>query len=143
MACEEQLKIPVKVSKNFWYKYENATATEWELKDDFYIVSFNLNNFPKSAAFKTDGEWIRTVSYLKPKRSMVCVHDFVKENYAGASIIETIFMETPASERYYVTIGRSSTDGADSTDAAGNNEKVSGDNLVLEFDSDCGFIKVK
>ena len=146
VGCEPQLEIPIKVSKNFWYKYENAKETEWSRSDSIYTVSFSLNNFPKEASFKSNGQWIKTVSYLPPRRSMVCVQDFVEGTYEGANIMETIFVETAVSERYIVTIETypMTEEEADSIQVEDEFEERESEetyeSIVLTFDSDCVFL---
>ncbi|MEP5610761.1 MAG: hypothetical protein ABJP45_00855 [Cyclobacteriaceae bacterium] len=131
VGCNSEIEIPLKVSKNFWYKYENATQTEWILESDIYTVTFTLNNFPKTSSYKKNGEWINTISPLPPRRSMICVRDFVDERYATLRIKEVVFVETATSEKYFVTLGGLAED-----------EDQGSESVVLEFNADCEFVRV-
>lgn len=151
IGCEKHLEIPLEVSGSFWAKYENATNIEWSSTDGIYSVSFDLMQHPKSAIFKTEGEWVRTISILSPRRLIVCLQEFVDENYRGMLITEVVFIETSISEKYFITIGvdqeyeKKEPQNEDEIELGHPDKKTEETtrSIVLEFYSNCEFVAEK
>ena len=76
----------------------------------------------------------------------MCLQNFVDENYIGTQIIKVIFIETPISEKYFITIGVDQdyqvlqNDTKLETDNLNQERREITKNVILEFDSNCEFV---
>ncbi|MEQ9405636.1 MAG: hypothetical protein RIM99_18750 [Cyclobacteriaceae bacterium] len=150
-GCEQHLEIPLEVSSAFWAKYEDARSIEWSTENDTYTVSYDLQGLSRSATFKTDGEWVKTISNHPPEKPIACLQDFVDENYLETKVDEVVFVETPASEKYILLLNviqkhrKEESNSADETnlnDSILENEETA-TQIVLEFHSNCELITKK
>lgn len=80
--------IPDAVKTQFAALYPNIKATEWDILDGMYEVSFEENDIESSVLFSSDGRVLQTETEIEASLLPQAVKDYVGAKLAGKKIEE-------------------------------------------------------
>lgn len=94
--------IPAAVVNAFNERYPKALRTKWEREGSQYEAEFILDNAKSEAFFRVDGTWLRTETEINLQTATLpqAIKEYLSANYAGWSIDDADFIQTPADEYY-------------------------------------------
>ncbi len=98
-------KVSERVKSEFEKFFAGAANVKWEVKDDFYFATFDLNAKEVSAAYNAVGELLGISRILETCELPFSVSFAVAENYPGYSVAKTVTEITYEGQTsYYVNV---------------------------------------
>jgi hypothetical protein len=93
------------VKAAFENDFAKASGVKWEKTDEFYFVSFLLNDANVEAAYTETGELIGTSRSIKADQMPLTISLTLAEKYKGYEISDTVTeLNFGGATRYYVTV---------------------------------------
>lgn len=98
--------IPLVVINTFTTMYPNVTHVEWDREGILYEAEFYMNGAEYNALFQADGTWVRTEMDVNLRTSQLptAVSNYISTNYAGWTIDDADFIQTPTDEYYVIEL---------------------------------------
>ncbi len=123
------IQAPRKVLSSFDRKYRSAECVVWTPVGNEYHASFEHFDQQKTAIFKYNGEWVKTLVHLDAKKLMFCIRDYIKYSYPEARIHSAYYVVNPNLCEYHVYLER------------GEGEELCLEEEPLIFDENCEFLR--
>lgn len=88
------------------FKTEFAAATDaaWTVSNDYYKVSFTMNEQKLFAYYNTQGEFIAVTRYISSFQLPLNLQGSLKKCHSGYWITDLFEMSSPDGTAYYVTL---------------------------------------
>jgi hypothetical protein len=98
-------KVSERVKSEFEKSFAGASNVKWEVKDDFYFATFDLNAKEVSAAYNEVGELLGVSRVLETCELPFSVSFAVAQNYSGYNVAKTATEITYEGQTsYYVNV---------------------------------------
>jgi hypothetical protein len=98
-------KVSERVKNEFEKSFTGASNIKWEVKQDFYFATFDLNAKEVSAAYDMGGELLGVSRILKTGELPFGISFATAERYAGYNVAKTVTEITYEGQTcYYVNV---------------------------------------
>lgn len=136
IGCKGNNDVPKKVKKSFTSKYKNIEEVVWSMENDLYKAEFIYEEFDVVALYDASGKWLRSTGNIPINKIMVCISEYIGQNYNSPHILKAEFIEDPQEFVYSITI-----EDIDQLDELDDEQVGSDDNdyevKKLIFDQNC------
>ncbi len=98
-------KVSERVKSEFEKFFTGALNVKWEVKDDFYFATFDLNAKEVNAAYNTVGQLLGVSRVLKTEELPLGISFAIADRYTGYSVAKTVTEITYEGQTsYYVNV---------------------------------------
>jgi hypothetical protein len=98
-------KVSERVKSEFEKKFAGALNVTWEVKDDFYFATFDLNAKETGAAYNENGELLGLSRILETNQLPLSISMAIADRYAGYTVAKSITEITYNGQTsYYVAV---------------------------------------
>lgn len=126
------IDVPTKVASTFKAKYPSAEDVVWDMANDHYIATFNLDGSDASSTFEKDGTWKETVTEISEDELPEEISKYLEDNYDDNNINSASKIETPSSTTFSINVEVTETDDED---------EESTSTIILTFDEEGSLIE--
>jgi hypothetical protein len=98
-------KVSERVKKEFEKNFAGVSNVKWQVKDDFYFATFDLNAKEINAAYNMAGELVGVSRTLETGQLPLSISFALAERYAGYRVAKTVTEITYEGQTsYYVNV---------------------------------------
>ncbi|MEO9870634.1 hypothetical protein [Ekhidna sp.] len=100
------VQVPRKVENSFNRKFPSVKNALWSFEDDNYHLSFEHFGQQKTAIFRYNGEWVKTLVTIELSELMFCIRDHLRLKHKDKRVGNAYYVVTPELCEYHVYMER-------------------------------------